>query len=49
MTEAFDFSQRPRDPDPLPLRAPDCTGRQFPDAKRYQDGAEVAPPGGLGG
>jgi phospholipase C len=49
MTEAFDFSQRPRDPDPLPLRAPDCTGPQFPDAKRYQDGAEVAPPGGLGG
>jgi phospholipase C len=47
--EAFDFSQPPGDPDPLPLRAPDCQGPEFPDAKRYQDGAEVAPPGGLGG
>ena len=49
LSEAFDFSQSPRAPDPLPLRAPDCQGPQFPDAKRYQDGAEVAPPGGLGG
>jgi phospholipase C len=48
MTDAFDFSQRPRRPDPLPPRAADCEGPQFPDAKRYQDGAEVAPPEGLG-
>jgi phospholipase C len=49
LSEAFDFSGRPQGPDPLPLRAPDCDGPQFPDAKRYQDGAEVAPAGGLGG
>jgi phospholipase C len=41
LSDAFDFSQTPRPPDPLPLRAPDCTGPQFPDAKRY--GAETAP------
>jgi phospholipase C len=49
MTEGFDFSQPPRAPDPLPVRAPDCHGPQFPDAKRYQDGAEGPPPGGLTG
>ncbi len=46
LSEAFDFSQEPRPPDPLPLRAPDCHGPQFPDAKRY--GAEQ-PPADLGG
>jgi phospholipase C len=49
MTAGFDFSQPPRQPDPLPARAPDCAGPEFPDAKRYQDGAEGPPPGGLTG
>jgi phospholipase C len=29
MLSAFDFSQQPRPPDPLPLRT-DCTGPKFP-------------------
>jgi phospholipase C len=31
LTEAFDFTQDPRPPDPLPLRAADCAGPEFPD------------------
>ncbi len=30
-SEAFDFTQAPRPPDPLPPRAPDCQGPRFPD------------------
>jgi len=42
LSEAFDFARRPRPPDPLPLRAPDCHGPQFPDAQRYVQGVEQA-------
>jgi phospholipase C len=41
LSEAFDFGQRVRPPDPLPLRAPDCQGAEFPDAKH--PGAETSP------
>jgi phospholipase C len=44
LSEAFDFSQSPRPPDTLPMRASGCQGPQFPDAKRYQD--DQPPAGG---
>ncbi|GBC86842.1 Phospholipase C 3 [bacterium HR12] len=37
LLSAFDFTQEPRAPEPLPLRT-DCTGPKFPTARRYQDG-----------
>jgi hypothetical protein len=37
MMSAFDFTQDPRPPDPLPLRE-DCPGPTFPEAGRYEGG-----------
>ena len=37
MMSAFDFTQEPRPPDPLPLRQ-DCPGPTFPEAGRYEGG-----------
>lgn len=34
LISAFDFTQEPRPPDPLPLRG-DCVGPKFPDPRRY--------------
>ncbi|HYF11051.1 MAG TPA: alkaline phosphatase family protein [Actinomycetota bacterium] len=36
MMSAFDFTQDPRPPDPLPLRQ-DCLSRAFPEAGRYEE------------
>jgi hypothetical protein len=37
MMSAFDFTEDPRPPDPLPLRQ-DCPGPTFPEAGRYEGG-----------
>jgi phospholipase C len=34
LMSAFDFTQEPRPPEPLPMR-PDCTGPKYPEAGRY--------------
>jgi len=36
LISAFDFTQEPRPPDPLPLRT-DCVGEAFPEPGRYED------------
>jgi len=35
LISAFDFTQQPRPPDPLPLRT-DCVGEKFPPPRRYE-------------